>query len=1208
MVDGRRLLAVLLVGMAGFFLIIAFVPASPGYLRPGSFAGLGIALVNVAVIRRLVGEQGDDRPWLPLISALSMAAGLGLAAADASPRSAGEVFLLWFPWIASFAGLLRFRHAVALAGALVSSMLLAAWANPDLANPPAMLLTAMVSTFGGCMVMFGLLQWGRRQAHSDPLTSLVARSGLAHVADPLIAGARQRGEEVAFLLIDINRFREVNDALGHEGGDELLRQFARALARVKPCPSLIGRLGSDEFALVITGPPGGPTGPGDPGAPDTAAGSGGPGDPAGTVGDQTQATQRRDRNLRDLAMSVLSQLEGPFDVRGTSVGVEASVGLAVAPRDGETTAALLPCADVALSRAKREGERVGLWDVGIAGVRSWEISLYTELRTAIARDELIVFYQPQAVATGRIVGVEALVRWRHPTRGLLPPGAFLPIAERSALIGAMTRWVLDEALRQCAVWRGQGLHVPVSVNLSPRMLVLDDLPDLVTAALARHRLPPDLLTLEITESALVTQPGRAAAMLRELRSKGVKLSLDDFGTGYSSMEMLKALPFDEVKIDRGFVVDVRGSLQDAAIVRSVLDLGHRLGLRVVGEGVEDERTLRLMTELGCDILQGDAISRPRSPDGLAGLLAERAAKVSDEPTDVGEVLSDGWVSRAGVPRGPDRGEHPAPSTDRAEQPAPGTMNVTFTAEQASRFGIPAPLTHREAARIAAVRRYDIVFRQRAYPLDDVAALATAMTGCDVGSVIMVDTDSEVYVGRFGHEMPDVPARVGIAAHTVAAGEMMEVPDATLDTRFAHGTRAFRARIVRFLAGVPVRTSDGHAIAAITISDRIPRRLSPGQREALESIARHTIAMMDTRRECALLEVVTDTTRALEQLDGRGDVPAAVWLLADAVRHLTGADAATGLVADQPGADWFTAVDSSTAPGVRAIIRPGQKFGRLEQTAIGAVLRTRRPLFVPDAPSYAGFNAETARAEKIASVLIVPLPGPGGVVGALCLRWSRPYPVIDPALDKAIGLLTGQAGHGIGRLLTAGRPGHGRRTDNTTGLATRSAFLSELGHCPSGTAVCLVDVPGEAGEPGEVGGGGIGEAGEVVGPGEAGGPAGNGHSTAARRPGPDQRLTRFARDLRAVAQDPDHSTRWAERQFVLAVPAGGREGAETVVAELRRAWRRESAAPLAVGIAITRSQAPLSSALVDAENQALAMAAARDSAAAGRPAPASFVGV
>jgi EAL domain-containing protein (putative c-di-GMP-specific phosphodiesterase class I) len=327
-------------------------------------------------------------------------------------------------------------------------------------------------------------------------------------------------------------------------------------------------------------------------------------------------------HLRTAGRTVISQILGPFRVHGVDVEVDACAGVAVAPLHGVSPDTLLPAAAAALNAAKRDGERVGVWDPGMTGVRPWELALHAQLRTAITHSELVLYYQPlQSSRNGRIIGVEALLRWAHPSRGLLPPGVFLPMAERSALIIDLTGWVLNEALRQCAAWASTGHRVPVSVNLSARMLIHDDLPVLVSKTLSAHGLPADILTLEITESAVVTQPDRAAAMLRDLRARGVRLSLDDFGTGFNSMEIFKALPFDEVKIDRRFVADMHRSPSDAAIVCSIMDLGHRLDLRVVGEGVEDTHTLRMLTELGCDILQGEAISPPLPPSpDLVALL------------------------------------------------------------------------------------------------------------------------------------------------------------------------------------------------------------------------------------------------------------------------------------------------------------------------------------------------------------------------------------------------------------------------------------------------------------------------------------------------------------------------------------------------------------------------------------------------------------
>jgi len=514
--------------------------------------------------------------------------------------------------LTAYVALIRVRLAVGTTVVIIGALLIGSLA----CRAPGEVLVAPTASAALCvavaaLVVKGLFRADLMQRETDTLTRLPNRAGTIERGDRAVQEIRSAGHEAVLVLVDINRFHEINDALGHVGGDILLQVIARALDGLTPSPAFVGRTGGDEFALVFRGLP--------MSAETTARGAAAAWEqaaPAPTVAEATRG--------RVFARRVLRQIQGPFEICGVEVAVDASVGVAMAPRDGTSMAALLTCADSALLRAKRAGESVGLWDPGITGVRPEEIALFAQLRSAIRQDELVVYYQPlQSAYSGAIVGAEALLRWQHPTRGLLPPGEFLPVIERSPLIDDLTRWVLDEALRQCAAWIESGLHLPVSINLSPRMLVLDDLPTVIVGALDTHGLSSRALTLEITESALVTQPARAATILRQLRAQGVELSLDDFGTGYSSMEILKTLPFSEVKIDRGFVADASGSVPDAAIVRSVIDLGHRLGLRVVGEGIEDERTLSMMIDLGCDLLQGDAVSVPLPAPQMSALLRSR---------------------------------------------------------------------------------------------------------------------------------------------------------------------------------------------------------------------------------------------------------------------------------------------------------------------------------------------------------------------------------------------------------------------------------------------------------------------------------------------------------------------------------------------------------------------------------------------------------
>jgi diguanylate cyclase (GGDEF)-like protein len=632
-------LAALAVANLVGLLALGVVPGSPGHLRATTWAAVGLAATAVVVVIRphRLGVAGQSA------AVAALTAGLALALAGGDSGVGADLYTVWFPWIGIFGGLAPSLPQAVANAALISTGLVAGMdAIGELGPAAPGVQAAVVSTWAATLLVHGLASWSSTQVGRDPLTSLANRGGLLREANAALASSLARGGRVILVLLDVKRFREVNDALGHTAGDQLLRLIARQLEDVTPEPMFLGRLGSDEFALVMSG---------------------------AHLADSPAAAREQ---LQGLGHAVLGQIRGPFRVNEVPVEVEASVGIAVAPHDGATLSALLPCADAALFRAKRDGERVGLADVAMAGVRPWEIALYAELRAAIGRGELTVHYQIlQAAQTGRVAGVEALLRWNHPSRGLLPPGAFLPMAERSELIVDVTAWVLDEALRQCASWERAGLAVPVSVNLSARMLVVGDLPNMVAAQLARHGLPGDVLTLEITESALVTQPERAAALLRELREQGVQLSLDDFGTGYSSMEILKTLPFDEVKIDKGFVSDARGSLPDAAIVRTVLDLGHRLGLRVVGEGVEDAETLAMMIELGCDIVQGDVLSKPLPPAELGRILEAGTCT----PALTGEAACEAGSGDGGVPG--DGGAVPAGAPEAAVDPvADVTEDVT----------------------------------------------------------------------------------------------------------------------------------------------------------------------------------------------------------------------------------------------------------------------------------------------------------------------------------------------------------------------------------------------------------------------------------------------------------------------------------------------------------------------------------------------------
>ena len=417
----------------------------------------------------------------------------------------------------------------------------------------------------------------RHQATHDTLTGLPNRLLLGN----RLRQALQQGDGcTGVLLIDLDRFKEVNDTLGHHHGDLLLAAIGPRLARVLRPRDSLARLSGDEFAVVL------------PDLPDAQA-------------------------ALVLARRVLQSLHESFDLDGVAVDVEASIGLSVAPDDGVDPEQLLRQADAAMYEAKELSAGVVAYRSDRDSPAPSRLALLGELRRALDGEEIVVHYQPQVdLSTRQLCGLEALIRWEHPERGTLAPAAFLPVAETTGLITRFTLRVLDLVLAQTRAWLDQRRAVPVAVNLSARCLHDAQLPDIVAAALTRHRVPARLLRLEITESAIMGDPARALQILRRLSAAGVRLSLDDFGTGYSSMSYLRELPVDELKVDRTFVTDMTGDVKDHLLVRTAVELGHNLGLSVVAEGVEDESTMSALGQLGCDVAQGYLLARPMSATAL----------------------------------------------------------------------------------------------------------------------------------------------------------------------------------------------------------------------------------------------------------------------------------------------------------------------------------------------------------------------------------------------------------------------------------------------------------------------------------------------------------------------------------------------------------------------------------------------------------------
>jgi diguanylate cyclase (GGDEF)-like protein len=430
----------------------------------------------------------------------------------------------------------------------------------------------------------------RHQALHDGLTGLPNRTLFQDRTMTALRAAQRSGEQVAVLLVDLNRFKDVNDTLGHHYGDLLLGQIAQRFTGTLRAGDSVARLGGDEFAVLL----------------------------CSTSTDQAVAAAAR---LSDA-------LAESFSVKDISLDVDASIGIALAAPQSDVET-VLRHADVAMYEAKSQHIPYATYELTRDDNTVARLALLGDLRRAITGGELVLYYQPKIVmATGALDSVEALVRWQHPTRGLLMPNDFIPIAEGTAVIHPLTDEILRLALTQARVWLDRGWSIPVSVNISTRSLHDPAFPAQVQHQLVSLGVPPRLLSLELTEGTIMTDPRRALASLEALNEMGVRLSIDDFGTGYSSMSYLKDLPVHELKIDRSFVTDMTQNESNRVLVQSAVDLGHNLGLSVVAEGVEDGGTEVVLAGLGCDLAQGFHVRRPAEAADLEPWLrAHATAKV-----------------------------------------------------------------------------------------------------------------------------------------------------------------------------------------------------------------------------------------------------------------------------------------------------------------------------------------------------------------------------------------------------------------------------------------------------------------------------------------------------------------------------------------------------------------------------------------------------
>jgi diguanylate cyclase (GGDEF)-like protein len=576
-------------------------------------------LVLVATVVGIAALQGlrVQRHWLPLLAGLAvfaaadiiyalrvidgdyvvgtpldglLAIGMALisvwARAAARPRPAEQPVVLVVPALATVAGLAVLvaasrTHVSPLAVGLATLLLIATAARTQLAFQQLRRLADL-----------------RRQAATDDLTGLPNRRALYTRVNTRLAGnlGGNLARSQALLLLDLDKFKEVNDSLGHHVGDQLLIQVGARLAGQIGDGDLLARLGGDEYAVWL-----------------------------GEAG-RAQAVA--------VAVRLRAALAEPIMLEGISLRTDVSIGLSLAPEHGNDLSMLLRRADIAMYRSKKAGDGPRIYTDSDDGHGDARLRTLQQLRTALTDGQLTVHYQPKVDLNGGAVrGVEALVRWDHPTRGLLYPDSFLGLVEDAGLMAALTQQVLERALDQAALWQTQGRPLTVAVNLSASSLVDSELPEQVHALLRARQLPASSLQLEITEEFLMADRDRARAILTELRDDGIQISIDDFGTGYSSLAYLRDLPIDELKLDRSFVFPMADDARAAALVASTIALAHSLGLRIVAEGVENHVALSELTRLGCDQAQGYYLCRPVPSAELDHWLSQRPASAFMLPAD-----------------------------------------------------------------------------------------------------------------------------------------------------------------------------------------------------------------------------------------------------------------------------------------------------------------------------------------------------------------------------------------------------------------------------------------------------------------------------------------------------------------------------------------------------------------------------------------------
>ena len=722
-------------------LLCVLTSLMPGWAASGHRAIVATAVVTAAVTCWLLRRQMLTllAARVLLISGSVLISGLTAVTGGGVASMAYAMFTIWvvtyaflfFPtrtaWLQCAAALLSVTAALAVA-----------YPWPGAAVNAAMVVGVVLTTGG---VISELVRRLSSAAHIDPLTGLLTENGLLGMYWRTTTSVR------AVLVFQIQNMASIRAAVGVAGRDDLWRELAQRLAHCVDDSAMLARLSGDVFAVATSTTP--------------------------------------DAALVE-AEAIREAVEGVYRVQGLHIDISITAGVSICTNtaDGAPMAVLLTQAMQALTAAGVEGRDVRLWTPDLSSDAAAEISLGVDLRRGLAAGELVLLYQPQVNAhSGVMTGVEALVRWQHRDRGLLSPAVFLPVAESGPLIVELTYWVLNDAIRQGAQWHRQGHELPISVNLSPRLLVHDGLVDDITQLVARYGLPARLLTLEVTETAVLTQPERSREVLARLQAIGTRISLDDFGTGYTSLAMLADLPLDEIKLDRQFVSRAREHLADAAIAQAVASLGRRMQLQLVAEGVEDEPTGRLIAEWGYDTVQGFLHSRPVTAAHIDQLLADR-----DEP-----------------------------------EPPPA-----------------APTIPDEANRAADTRHYLAAATRTDPVLQHVTALAATALNAPYAFVTLIDDDQQTFLATHGLDITTIPRDQSFCTHTITSERILAVPDATTDARFAAHPIVTGEPHMRSYAGAPLITDAGHVIGTLCIFDTEPRTATQAQLTSLRALADMTM--------------------------------------------------------------------------------------------------------------------------------------------------------------------------------------------------------------------------------------------------------------------------------------------------------------------------------------------------------------------------------